>query len=199
MIPASVSFRTSGGVWEQRKGRAGFVCFVLFCWFVCFVGSVLLVLCVLKSPQLQRLACMKEGFLSVEQARNMGYDHLATSTRYGDTCCGSCGSVNTGELVKGTGAIMGRWIGVLPWSSQTLCKRCQSVLKGHSRSFKSAQHPTTPSDCLELEYLLGFYAVASAESMQANGIGVPAHHSCGFLRFIWKGKGLRPLLHRNGV
>ena len=50
---------------------------------------------------------------------SMGYDHLATSTRYGDTCCASCGSVNTRELVKGT----------------------------------------------------GFYAVASAESMQANGIG----------------------------
>jgi len=51
--------------------------------------------------------------------RGMGYDHLATSTRYGDTCCASCGSVNTAELVKGT----------------------------------------------------GFYAVASAESMQAYGIG----------------------------
>eukprot|EP00438_Fugacium_kawagutii_P019986 Skav227320 [mRNA] locus=scaffold4402:77511:78269:- [translate_table: standard] len=51
--------------------------------------------------------------------KSMGYDHIATSTRYGDTCCASCGSVNTAELVKGT----------------------------------------------------GFYAVASAESMQANGIG----------------------------
>ncbi|CAK9026191.1 unnamed protein product [Durusdinium trenchii] len=51
--------------------------------------------------------------------RRMGYDHLATSTRYGNTCCASCGSVNTAELVKGT----------------------------------------------------GFYAVASAESMQADGIG----------------------------
>lgn len=51
--------------------------------------------------------------------KGMGYDHIATSTRYGDTCCASCGLVNTAELVKGT----------------------------------------------------GFYAVASAESMQAHGIG----------------------------
>ncbi len=40
-------------------------------------------------------------------ARGMGYDHLATSTRYGDTCCASCGSVNTADLVKGTGACLG--------------------------------------------------------------------------------------------
>ena len=36
--------------------------------------------------------------------RGMGYNHIATSTRYGDTCCASCGAVNTAELVKGTGA-----------------------------------------------------------------------------------------------
>ncbi|CAJ1418094.1 unnamed protein product [Effrenium voratum] len=51
--------------------------------------------------------------------KRMGYQHLATTTRYGDTCCASCGSVNTAELVQGT----------------------------------------------------GFYAVASAESMQDGGIG----------------------------
>lgn len=50
---------------------------------------------------------MARGFhLSVKLVldRGMGYDHIATSTRYGDTCCASCGSVNTAELVKGTGA-----------------------------------------------------------------------------------------------
>jgi len=62
------------------------------------------------NPSIQKLTSIMRG---------MGYDNLATSTRYGDTCCASCGSVNTAELVKGT----------------------------------------------------GFYAVAAAESMQANGIG----------------------------
>ncbi|CAE7735266.1 unnamed protein product, partial [Symbiodinium sp. CCMP2456] len=51
--------------------------------------------------------------------RRLGYDHLATTTRYGDTCCASCGSIDTAKLVAGT----------------------------------------------------GFYAVASAEAMQAHGIG----------------------------
>ena len=51
--------------------------------------------------------------------RHAGYDHVATTTRYGDTCCASCGSIDTGRLVRGT----------------------------------------------------GFYAVASAESMQDHGIG----------------------------
>ncbi|CAE7922175.1 ACY3, partial [Symbiodinium necroappetens] len=51
--------------------------------------------------------------------RRAGYEHLATTTRYGDTCCASCGSIDTAKLVRGT----------------------------------------------------GFYAVASAESMQDHGIG----------------------------
>eukprot|EP00440_Ansanella_granifera_P072688 gb/GFBE01078880.1/.p1 GENE.gb/GFBE01078880.1/~~gb/GFBE01078880.1/.p1 ORF type:complete len:251 (+),score=54.53 gb/GFBE01078880.1/:1-753(+) len=33
----------------------------------------------------------------------MGYEHIATTTRYGDTCCASCGSVSTAKLVEGTG------------------------------------------------------------------------------------------------
>jgi len=32
----------------------------------------------------------------------MGYPHMATTTRYGDTCCASCGSINTAKLVQGT-------------------------------------------------------------------------------------------------
>ena len=36
-------------------------------------------------------------------ARRLGYDHLATTTRYGDTCCASCGSIDTARLVAGTG------------------------------------------------------------------------------------------------
>lgn len=32
----------------------------------------------------------------------MGYHHMATTTRYGDTCCASCGSINTAKLVQGT-------------------------------------------------------------------------------------------------
>ncbi|OLQ02037.1 N-acyl-aromatic-L-amino acid amidohydrolase (carboxylate-forming) [Symbiodinium microadriaticum] len=52
--------------------------------------------------------------------RRAGYEHLATTTRYGDTCCASCGSIDTAKLVRGT----------------------------------------------------GFYAVASAESMQDHGIGM---------------------------
>jgi len=49
----------------------------------------------------------------------MGYQNMATTTRYGNTCCASCGSIDTAKLVQGT----------------------------------------------------GFFAVASAESMQAGGIG----------------------------
>lgn len=57
------------------------------------------------------------GFDGFDQfARRMGYDHLATSTRYGNTCCASCGSVNTAELVKGTGVGAKRvWI-IWGWS-----------------------------------------------------------------------------------
>eukprot|EP00439_Symbiodinium_sp_Y106_P060334 s995_g8.t3 len=57
--------------------------------------------------------------------RRAGYQHLATTTRYGDTCCASCGSIDTARLVRGT----------------------------------------------------GFYAVASAESMQDHGIGLSAAQS----------------------
>ena len=35
--------------------------------------------------------------------KDLGYEHLATTTRYGNTCCASCGSVNTADLVNGTG------------------------------------------------------------------------------------------------
>jgi len=31
-----------------------------------------------------------------------GYEYLATTTRYGDTCCASCGSVDTARVVQGT-------------------------------------------------------------------------------------------------
>ncbi|CAE8635861.1 unnamed protein product [Polarella glacialis] len=34
--------------------------------------------------------------------RKMGYHHLATTTRYGDTCCASCGRMNTGALFERT-------------------------------------------------------------------------------------------------
>ncbi|CAK9060874.1 unnamed protein product [Durusdinium trenchii] len=35
--------------------------------------------------------------------KDMGYEHLATTTRYGNTCCASCGNVDTARLVNGTG------------------------------------------------------------------------------------------------
>merc|ERR1712050_611805 len=31
-----------------------------------------------------------------------GYDYIATTTRYGNTCCSSCGNMNTAKLVAGT-------------------------------------------------------------------------------------------------
>merc|ERR1719336_801205 len=31
-----------------------------------------------------------------------GYEYLATTTRYGNTCCSSCGTMDTAKLVAGT-------------------------------------------------------------------------------------------------
>ena len=86
--------------------------------------------------------------------RRLGYDHLATTTRYADTCCASCGSVDTARLVAGT----------------------------------------------------DFYAVASAEAMQAQGVG-DGHYctrdasgptgmgclSCARGKFLWYHPGNYPL------
>eukprot|EP00913_Durusdinium_trenchii_P025825 g24237.t1 len=61
---------------------------------------------------LQRCRCLhRSEFYSSDPSlaelqvlvKDMGYEHLATTTRYGNTCCASCGNVDTARLVNGTG------------------------------------------------------------------------------------------------
>ena len=64
--------------------------------------------------------------------KDMGYEHLATTTRYGNTCCASCGNVDTARLVNGTGfyavaAAQSMWPGVrrLPGWINGIYHRCE--------------------------------------------------------------------------
>lgn len=43
-----------------------------------------------------------QSAMSIEESALFGHEYLATSTRYGNTCCASCGQLDTSGLVAGT-------------------------------------------------------------------------------------------------